>query len=130
MKLSEVSKHEFLEFMDNIDAVMFDCDGEIFFYGIQNCKLIRANFLKFHIISGVLWLGMEPMLNAQALVIKLRAIGKKIFFMTNNSTSTREEFLEKFNKLGFDSKVVSGKQRSALHVTINEKKNWVVLCRE
>ncbi len=54
-------------------------------------------------------MGMEPLPGAQNLVIKLRTLGKKIFFLTNNSTKTREEFLEKFNKLGFQATIVSSK---------------------
>ncbi|OXA52911.1 glycerol-3-phosphate phosphatase isoform X2 [Folsomia candida] len=65
-------------FMQNLDAVMFDCDG-------------------------VLWMGNNPISGAQDLVKKLRTIGKKVFFLTNNSTKTREEFLEKFNSLGFEA---------------------------
>jgi len=60
----------------------------------------------FFVLTGVLWLGMDPLENAQALVIRLRKMGKKVFFMTNNSTRTQEEFLEKFNKLGFEATVV------------------------
>lgn len=58
-------------------------------------------------IVGVLWHGMDPLKNAQALVIKLREMGKKVFFITNNSNRTRAEFLEKFNNLGFQATVVS-----------------------
>ncbi|CAL8120386.1 unnamed protein product [Orchesella dallaii] len=80
VSLTSLPKLQLTSFMQNIDAVMFDCDG-------------------------VLWLGMDPLENAQALVKKLRSMGKKVFFMTNNSTRTQEEFLEKFNKLGFEATV-------------------------
>ncbi|ODN02003.1 Phosphoglycolate phosphatase [Orchesella cincta] len=80
LSLASLPKEQLTSFMQDIDAVMFDCDG-------------------------VLWLGMDPLENAQALVIKLRSMGKKVFFMTNNSTRTQEEFLEKFNKLGFEASV-------------------------
>jgi phosphoglycolate phosphatase len=46
---------------------------------------------------------MDPIPGAQELVIKLRSLGKKIFFLTNNSTKTREEFVDKFNVLGFEA---------------------------
>ena len=59
------------------------------------------------IILGVLWLGPTVLPKAPELVKKLRAVGKKVFFMTNNSTKTREEFMKKFNNLGFEATMVS-----------------------
>jgi ribonucleotide monophosphatase NagD (HAD superfamily) len=50
------------------------------------------------------------MKDAQNLVIKLRAMGKKIFFVTNNSTKTRDGFLKKFNELGFQVTLVRAPQ--------------------
>lgn len=47
------------------------------------------------------------MKNGPALVAKLRAMGKKVFFITNNSTLTTEEFWKKFISLGFDIPIVS-----------------------
>jgi ribonucleotide monophosphatase NagD (HAD superfamily) len=49
---------------------------------------------------------MNPIPGAQDLVLKLRSMGKKVFFLTNNSTKTREELLEKFNLLGFQASLV------------------------
>jgi len=44
---------------------------------------------------------------AGSLVARLRSLGKRVFFVTNNSTRTREEFVAKFNKLGFQANLVS-----------------------
>jgi phosphoglycolate phosphatase len=84
----------FQAFLKGIDAVMFDCDG-------------------------VIWVGMKVLPSAPELVRKLRSMGKKVFFMTNNSTKTREEFLIKFNTLGFEAtldEIVSTSFLAALHL--------------
>jgi len=46
-------------------------------------------------------------------------IGKKVFFLTNNSTKTRGEFLEKFNSLGFEAteeEIISTAYLTALYL--------------
>jgi phosphoglycolate/pyridoxal phosphate phosphatase family enzyme len=57
------------------DAFVFDCDG-------------------------VLWKGDAALPQAAETVAYLRAQGKLVFFMTNNSTRSRASLLEKFHKLG------------------------------
>ncbi|CAG7838197.1 unnamed protein product [Allacma fusca] len=96
----------FEAFLKNIDAVMFDCDG-------------------------VLWVGMKVLPNAPELVKKLRSMGKKVFFMTNNSTKTRDEFLVKFISLEFEAtleEIVSTSFLAALHLKENNfnKKAYVI----
>ena len=56
--------------------------------------------------EGVIWVGNRPMKKSQDLVKKIRGAGKRVFFITNNSTKTREEFLAKFNKLGYEATIV------------------------
>jgi ribonucleotide monophosphatase NagD (HAD superfamily) len=57
------------------------------------------------------------MKDAQNLVIKLRAMGKKVFFVTNNSTKTRDGFLKKFNELGFQVTLVRAPEFSDINVS-------------
>eukprot|EP00606_Chrysophyceae_sp_TOSAG23-5_P001501 GSChrysophyteH2.ASY1.ANO1.478.1 assembled CDS len=57
------------------DAFVFDCDG-------------------------VLWKGDAALPQAAETVAYLRAQGKLVFFVTNNSTKSRAGLLEKFHKLG------------------------------
>ena len=52
-------------------------------------------------------MGPTVLPQAPELVRELRAVGKKVFFMTNNSTKTREEFMKRFNTLGFEATMVS-----------------------
>jgi phosphoglycolate/pyridoxal phosphate phosphatase family enzyme len=64
------------ELIRNIDVFIFDCDG-------------------------VLWKGDVPIAGAVQTVARLRALGKLLFFITNNSAKSRRGYLEKFTKLGF-----------------------------
>jgi hypothetical protein len=76
-KMSSIKMNEIdtLKLMKNIDTFIFDLDGVIW----------RGDVL----IDGV-----EETLN------KLRLIGKRIFFVTNNSTKSRTGLVEKFSNLG------------------------------
>ncbi|KAI1302423.1 Glycerol-3-phosphate phosphatase [Halotydeus destructor] len=69
-----------LEFFTQYDYILTDCDGVLY---VNN-----------DVISGV-----PEALN------KLRAMGKKICFATNNSTKTREVFLRKLRKLGYKAEM-------------------------
>ncbi|CRH02481.1 4-nitrophenylphosphatase, putative [Plasmodium relictum] len=64
------------DFLKNIQVFFFDCDG-------------------------VLWHGDVLMKGAIEVIHNLLREGKRVYFITNNSTKSRENFLEKFRKLGF-----------------------------
>jgi ribulose-bisphosphate carboxylase large chain len=61
--------------LKGIDIFIFDCDG-------------------------VIWRGDSAIPGASATLDKLRAAGKKCFFVTNNSTKSREGYKGKFGSLG------------------------------
>lgn len=63
-------------FLDSFDNVLTDCDG-------------------------VLWAGDTLIGKANQTMNKLRSLGKKIFYVTNNSTKSRVEFVDKCKNLGF-----------------------------
>lgn len=67
----------FEELMKTTDTFVFDCDG-------------------------VLWRGETAIEGAVEVVNQLRKVGKRVFFVTNNNTKTREDYLKKFGRLGFD----------------------------
>lgn len=53
-------------------------------------------------ISGVLWAGDEVIGTANKTLNLLQKLGKKVFLVTNNSTKSREDYVAKCEKLGFD----------------------------
>ena len=61
-----------------IDGVVLDCDG-------------------------VIWHGDRLIPGARAAIESLRARGKRVFFVTNNSTKTREHYAQKLNALGIEA---------------------------
>lgn len=66
------------ELLDKTDVFIFDCDG-------------------------VIWKGDTIIDGVPAILDMLRAAGKKIFFVTNNSTKSRKGYLGKFKSLGLDA---------------------------
>eukprot|EP00928_Gymnodinium_smaydae_P057956 TRINITY_DN41181_c0_g1_i1.p1 TRINITY_DN41181_c0_g1~~TRINITY_DN41181_c0_g1_i1.p1 ORF type:complete len:316 (-),score=51.53 TRINITY_DN41181_c0_g1_i1:319-1209(-) len=64
-------------FLDNVDIFIFDCDG-------------------------VIWRGDAVIEGVPAVLEKLREAGKRIFFVTNNSTKSRKGYKSKFESLGLD----------------------------
>lgn len=63
------------ELLNQIDAVIFDCDG-------------------------VIWKGDTMIQNADKMLKYLRSQGKRIFFFTNSSMKSRRGYFEKFERLG------------------------------
>uniref|UniRef100_A0A7S4VMF4 Phosphoglycolate phosphatase n=1 Tax=Alexandrium monilatum TaxID=311494 RepID=A0A7S4VMF4_9DINO len=64
-------------FLDGIDIFIFDCDG-------------------------VIWRGDTLINGVPAVLDRLRAAGKRCFFVTNNSTKSRRGYTAKFDSLGLD----------------------------
>ncbi|XP_043511183.1 glycerol-3-phosphate phosphatase-like isoform X2 [Frieseomelitta varia] len=71
-----LSEDEVIGFLDSIDTILTDCDG-------------------------VLWMYMNPLPNAAEVINTFQSFGKRVFYVTNNSTKTREEFVKKCNLLNF-----------------------------
>jgi len=65
------------DLLDGVDVFIFDCDG-------------------------VIWKGDSLIDGVGEVLEKLRAAGKKCFFVTNNSTKSRKGYKAKFDSLGLD----------------------------
>ncbi|XP_078096358.1 glycerol-3-phosphate phosphatase [Mustelus asterias] len=66
------------QFLASVDALLFDCDG-------------------------VLWKGESAIPGAVQLINRLQERGKRVFFLTNNSTKSRQMYGEKLRGLGFQA---------------------------
>merc|ERR1712147_350212 len=72
-----LSKSDAGALINNIDTFLFDCDG-------------------------VLWNSHGAIPGAVDLIAKLRNLNKRMFFVTNNSTKSREDLAKNFDKHGFN----------------------------
>jgi len=75
-EVSSMTDSEVSNWFDSFDTVMTDCDG-------------------------VLWVGAEPISGSPEMINRFRDLGKRVFFVTNNSTKHRREYKAKLDKLGF-----------------------------
>lgn len=55
--------------------------------------------------DGVLWRGSQPIEGVASVLAKLRAASKKILFVTNNATKSRETYVKKFHSMGIVASV-------------------------
>lgn len=66
------------QMLDSVDSVLFDCDG-------------------------VIWRGDQAIPGAPDVINLLKKNGKKVFFVTNNSTKTRKMYADKMALMGFNA---------------------------
>ncbi|KAM9773102.1 glycerol-3-phosphate phosphatase [Syngnathus typhle] len=64
--------------LESVDSILFDCDG-------------------------VIWRGDQAIPGAPQVIKLLKEHGKKVFFVTNNSTKTRKLYVDKMSTLGFNA---------------------------
>lgn len=62
----------------------------------------RTNVFIFD-CDGVIWRGDSLIPQVPDVIAYLRSLGKKVFFVTNNSTKSRAGYLKKFTKLGLEA---------------------------
>jgi len=61
-----------------------------------------------HAHAGVIWRGDSVIDGVPETLDMLRAKGKKLVFVTNNSTKSRKGYLGKFTSLGLNINAVGG----------------------
>ncbi|KAK9089926.1 hypothetical protein Scep_029008 [Stephania cephalantha] len=105
---SLLSDQNFNSLCDSVEAFLFDCDGVIW----KGDKLIE---------------GVPEALSA------LRSKGKKLVFVTNNSTKSRKQYAKKFQNLGLEvseEEIFSSSFAAAMFLKINnfptDKKVYVI----
>ncbi|XP_008548278.1 glycerol-3-phosphate phosphatase [Microplitis demolitor] len=76
INLNNLSNDELTKILDSFDTIITDCDG-------------------------VLWHDNTPIAGAAEVMSAFDRLGKKVFYITNNSTKSCEEFIEKFHSLNF-----------------------------
>lgn len=93
---------------DSVDAFLFDCDG-------------------------VIWKGDKLIDGVPQTLEMLRSKGKKLVFVTNNSTKSRRQYAKKFQSLGIEvseDEIFSSSFAAAMFLKVNdfprEKKVYVV----
>lgn len=101
MAAVKLSKEIVKTLLDSIDTVLFDCDG-------NNIQVFLPRFKSngLFVSIGVLWAGSKLLHRSAETVNKLKADGKQIFYVTNNSTKTRSQYLSKLTNLGFNAEEV------------------------
>lgn len=105
--------------LDSFDFVLTDCDGIIEFQaqlrGFKNSyRLVssphRRSHRRYYFFihpAGVLWDQGKSIEGSAETLNALRALGKRVFFVTNNSASSRAQQHEKAVSLGHDVLEVS-----------------------
>ncbi|XP_012261605.2 glycerol-3-phosphate phosphatase-like [Athalia rosae] len=77
--LRDFSKQELQNFLDSFDTILSDCDG-------------------------VLWSCHTPIKGSLAALKELQEMGKNVYFVSNNSTLSIDNFVKKLERLGFPAK--------------------------
>ncbi|KZV51248.1 phosphoglycolate phosphatase 2 [Dorcoceras hygrometricum] len=96
------------DLVDSVDAFLFDCDG-------------------------VIWKGDALIDGVPETLEALRSMGKKLVFVTNNSTKSRRQYAKKFNSLGIsvtEDEIFSSSFAAAMYLKVNsfpiDKKVYVI----
>jgi len=76
--MQTISKDQVNTFLSSVDTFLIDCDG-------------------------VLWNGNIVVDGVKEVLQNLRKLGKRICFVTNNATKTRQEYIQKFIKVGLEA---------------------------
>ncbi|CAN1169897.1 Phosphoglycolate phosphatase 2 [Linum perenne] len=103
-----LNTHTAQSLIDSVEAFLFDCDG-------------------------VIWKGDKLIDGVSQTLDLLRSKGKKLVFVTNNSTKSRSQYAAKFHSLGIlvtEDEIFSSSFAAAMYLKVNEfppeKKVYVI----
>ncbi|XP_031392025.1 phosphoglycolate phosphatase 2 isoform X2 [Punica granatum] len=103
-----LSPHNVRGLLDSVDAFLFDCDG-------------------------VIWKGDTLIDGVSQTLDLLRSKGKKLVFVTNNSTKSRRQYSKKFHSLGIlvsEDEIFSSSFAAAMYLKVSnfpqDKKVYVI----
>lgn len=81
IRLNSLKKEEVRDWLNSFEVILTDCDG-------------------------VLWLHNDVIGKSSEVINKLVKIGKRVYFITNNSVKTRDGFAAKAKTMNFNVGVV------------------------
>ncbi|KAJ0081664.1 hypothetical protein Patl1_09656 [Pistacia atlantica] len=103
-----LSAHNIKALFNSVEAFLFDCDG-------------------------VIWKGDKLIDGVPQTLDMLRSKGKKLIFVTNNSSKSRRQYANKFHSLGLsvaEDEIFSSSFAAAMYLKVNnfppEKKVYVI----
>nr|GMC51459.1 phosphoglycolate phosphatase 2 [Ipomoea batatas] len=103
-----LSSHNVKELLDSVNAFLFDCDG-------------------------VIWKGDKLIDGIPEALDMLHRRGKKLVFVTNNSTKSRKQYAKKFQSLGIpvsEDEIFSSSFAAAMYLKVRnfptDKKVYVI----
>ncbi|GMG20197.1 unnamed protein product [Ambrosiozyma monospora] len=109
MSVKVTSKDQVESILSKYDTFLFDCDG-------------------------VLWLGNTLLPKVMETLNMLRSHNKKVIFVTNNSTKSRQDYVQKFDKFGLKvnkEEIFGSAYASAIYISEilqlpKDKKVWIM----
>ena len=96
-----MSDDEVKSWINSFDTVMTDCDGVLWVGSepIQGSpQMINRSY--------ILWIFLLTIYFYPHVCDRFRELGKRVFYVTNNSTKHRKEYKTKLDKLGFGGDMV------------------------
>ena len=107
--LASMSPTEVKSFFDSYDTVLTDCDGVL--WKGKFTTLTHIYFRTFPINNKFNFFffkkGNSPIEGSPEMIHKFREMGKRVIYVTNNSTKTRKDYVKKCADLGFGGSYVS-----------------------
>lgn len=101
--LLSATKEERHRFIDSFDYILTDCDGNVMIC-LNWLERVLAYILLF---KGTVWDLVGPFEGASGAVDNLKDIGKRVVYVSNNSSRTEEEYDDRFRKFNFNANFVS-----------------------